>query len=128
MPALPSRHHFRPPDARDVVDHPAQVGGEHSEYPMPPRPWYLQIAGQWPLFVSLLAVAAGIAVAGAGYWRRGSTIVGAGVLVAAALRLVLPRRVAGLLENRSRAVDVLVTGVLGIGIIVAAWVVSPTRK
>ncbi len=121
------RHHFRPPDPADALDVPAPVDAG-TDYPLPPRPWYLQIAGQWPLFLSLSVVAAGILVAGVGYWRRGSSIAGAGVLVAAALRLVLPEKKVGLLESRSKAIDVAVTTILGVGIILLAWIVSPTRK
>lgn len=129
----PGRHHFRPPDPSDLVDHPAPVqgvapaSGDDWEYPRPPRPWYRQLAAQWPLFVTLLVVAVGVGVAGAGFWRRGSTITGAGVLLAAVLRLVLPERAAGLLCCRSRTLDVLLTVVLGVGILVVAWVVPPAR-
>nr|NLI49068.1 DUF3017 domain-containing protein [Propionibacterium sp.] len=121
------RHHFRPPDPRDLVDHPVPVDGEESEYPRPPRPWYQQLVGQWPLVTSTAVVLAGVSVGAAGAWRIGSTIAGAGVLLAALLRLVLPRRLVGLLETRSRTIDVLVTTLMGAGIVIVAWTVSPAR-
>ncbi len=103
-------------------------GGGDVEYPRPPRPWYRQVATQWPVFVSLVVVASGVVVVGTGLWRPGSTIAGAGVLLAALLRLVLPERTAGLLCNRSRTLDVLLTGLLGIGILIVTWIVDPTPR
>lgn len=121
------RHHFHPGDPRDVVDHPAPVEGDDWVFPRPPRPWYRQVAGQWPLFVTLLVVTVGVVTAGVGSWRSGSTVVAAGLLLAAVLRLLLPERVAGLLCCRSRVLDVLLTGVLGTALLIVTWVVSPTR-
>lgn len=96
--------------------------------PRPPRPWYQQIAGQWPLAITLLGVAIGVGVMATGYWRRGSTLIGLTVAGAAVLRLVLPARLVGLLEVRSRWVDTLILLAIGVGILVTAWVVPPIRK
>lgn len=98
------------------------------ERPQPPRPWYQLIIGQWPLFVSLLVLATGLGLSAASYWRRGATIAGVGVLLAALLRAVLPERMAGLLRCRSRLFDVAFTLLVGGGIIALAWLISPTRK
>ena len=123
-----ARHHFRPPDPADVVDSPVPPGGETMQGPLPPRPWYLAIAGQWPLFITLVVVTSGVAVAAASFWRRGSTIVALGVLLGAGLRAVLPERVVGLLGCRSKWFDVVFSGAVGLGILVLAWIVSPTRR
>ena len=122
------RHHFHPPDPADAVDTP--VGAHDAAQPSgprPPRPWYLQIAGQWPMFLTLLGVAAGLLVVTLSYWRRGSTMIGLTILGAAVLRL-LPDNVVGLLKVRSRTVDVALLALMGVGILVLAWVISPTRK
>lgn len=122
------QHHFRPPDPADLVDHPVAPGSVTTERPQPPRPWFALIAGQWPLFVSLVVVATGVGFSADSYWRRGATIAGAGILLAALLRAVLPERVAGLLRCRSRWFDVLFTALVGGGILLLAWIISPTRK
>ncbi len=96
--------------------------------PRPPRPWYAQIAGQWPLAITLLGVGIGVVVMGASYWRRGATLIGLAVAGASVLRLVLPARMIGLLEVRSRWVDTLILLLIGVGILVTAWVVPPIRK
>jgi hypothetical protein len=87
--------------------------------PRPPRPWYAQIAGQWPL---------AIVVMGASFWRRGATMIGLTVAGASVLRLVLPARMVGLLEVRSRWLDTLILFLIGSGILITAWLVPPIRK
>lgn len=121
-------HHFRPSDPADVIERPAPISDAQIQGPRPPRPWYRLVAGQWPVFVTLLVVASGIATSGLSYWRRGATIIGVGVLLGAALRLLLPEKVAGLLCCRSRWIDVTLMTILGAGVIVLAWIVNPTRK
>lgn len=120
------RHHFHPPDpalARDVP-----TGGLSSpQGPRAPRPCYRLVLGQWPLAVTLAGVLVGVVVMGTGYWRRGATIIGVTIVAAAALRW-LPPRMVGLLVVRSRWFDTLVLAVLGVGILVTAWVVPPIRK
>ncbi len=91
--------------------------------PRPPRPWYQQIAGQWPLAVTLLGVAAGVLWAGTGHWKRGTALIGVTFLVATGLRLFLPERLVGLLGVRSRFVDGACLALLGAGIIAAALIV-----
>lgn len=116
-----------PGRSRGPVERPAPVDAA-VQGPQPPRPWWFLVARQWPLFVTLCVVAAGLGVSGTSYWRRGATVAGAGVLLAALLRLVLPERVAGLLCCRSRWFDVAFTALLGAGIVALAWLVSPIRK
>lgn len=82
--------------------------------------------------VGALAYLAVLVCTGAGVyisWRQGSQgggkgaiVAGAALLVAAAIRLVLPGRLAGLLASRRRATDVLTLTVLGAGLLVAGLV------
>ncbi len=123
-------HHFRPPDPAAARDVPAAPDSQAGSFPRPraPRPWYLQVAGQWPLFVTLLGVAAGLAVTATGHWKRGTVLIGLAFAGAAVLRLLLPERWVGLLGVRSRVVDTACLAVLGLGILVLAIVVPPTQK
>jgi hypothetical protein len=81
--------------------------------------------GMIPLLAVLVAVVAGVVLA----WRQGSSgageggvIAGAALLAGAAVRLLLPPRLAGLLVNRNRATDVVTLAVLGVGLLVAGLV------
>jgi hypothetical protein len=59
---------------------------------------------------------------------RGGTLVIAGVLLAAAAaRLGLPERRAGMLQSRRRAVDVAAFAALGIGLLVAGLIFPAPR-
>jgi uncharacterized membrane protein len=63
------------------------------------------VRSQWPILgVGLIFVVAFVLVA-AGFWRRGSLLIGIAVGVAAAMRLVLSDDRAGLLVVRSRGID-----------------------
>ena len=63
------------------------------------------VRDQWPILgVGLVFVVAFVLVA-AGFWRRGALLIGIGVGLAAALRLMLPGERAGLLEVRTKAMD-----------------------
>lgn len=120
-------HHFHPPHPWDTADVPTAEPADAPVGPRPPRPWYQQVLGQWPLFVTLLGVAVGVAWAGIGHWRRGSTLIGATFVLATVLRMVLPERLVGLLGVRSRAVDVACLAVVGVGILVLALIVPAQR-
>jgi hypothetical protein len=73
-----------------------------------------------------LAVSAGVAAAGLvlvavlDRWRLGSAVIGLAFCVAAALRLTLPARQAGLLVVRSRAIASAVLLTLGFGLVALA--------
>ena len=61
------------------------------------------------------------------YFRRGSVVLSASVLLAAFLRLLLPDADAGMLVVRSRKIDVAVLAVLGIGLtLFTFWVPAPS--
>ena len=69
-----------------------------------------------------IAVAAGalVLIAVFDHWRVGSAVLGLAFCLAAALRLTLPARQAGLLVVRSRAVDAAVLLTLGFGLVALA--------
>jgi hypothetical protein len=74
-----------------------------------------------PYTAVLVLVAAGVYIS----WRQGShgggqggVIAGAAFLLAAVARLVLPRRLAGLLAGRKRATDVVTLVIIGVGLLV----------
>ena len=72
-------------------------------------------------FALVLAVAlAGMVLVALQHWRRGAAVIGGALLLAAALRAVLPNERAGLIALRSRGVDVLLYGALGLVILVVA--------
>jgi hypothetical protein len=82
---------------------------------------------QWPITLVLLGVAVAMGLIAADYFRRGCVVLSASVLLAAFLRLLLPDADAGMLAVRSRKVDVLILGILGIGLSVFAfWVPAPS--
>jgi len=81
---------------------------------------------QWPITVVLLGIAASLVAFATGHFRVASVLLAASVLIAMFLRLLLPTADAGLLVVRSRAVDVTVLAVLGVGIaVLATWVPLP---
>jgi hypothetical protein len=84
-----------------------------------------RIVGIIPYLAVLVVVAAGVYIA----WRqgsagggRGAVIAGAALLAGAVIRMVLPRRLAGLLASRHRVTDVLTLAVFGAGLLVAGLV------
>ena len=81
-----------------------------------------------PLVAVLAVAAVGIAVTTLlDHWRIGSGIVGLALCLAAALRLSLPARQAGLLVVRSRTVDAAVLLGLGLGLVALANTI-PTHR
>ena len=78
-----------------------------------------------PLLICILVVAVGTGFMAVGHWRIGAMWVGAASLLAAALRLVLPVKLAGLLVMRRRWVDVVVLAFMGAAIIAVALSVPP---
>ena len=80
-------------------------------------------AAGWLMYLIVLGgAAAGLFVAwqGSKHAGRGAGVVGGALLVAAAARLVLPPRCAGLLVSRGKALDVAVFAVLGAALIAFA--------
>ena len=80
---------------------------------------------QWPILtVAALGLVALVLVA-AGFWRRGALMIGIGVGVAAALRLLLPDERAGLLVVRSKAVDVSMLAAVCAAVVYIAFTIDP---
>lgn len=81
-----------------------------------------------PVAAVLVVLAAGLALALADHWRRGSAALAVAAGLAALLRLLLPTRLVGALAVRSRPFDVAfllaVTALLGV---MALAVVVPDR-
>jgi hypothetical protein len=83
------------------------------------------VAAAIPYLVVLVCIVAGVYVAwhqGSDGGGRGGAIGGFALLAAAAVRLVLPRKLAGLLAIRHRATDVLTLTAFGTGLLVAGLV------
>jgi hypothetical protein len=78
-----------------------------------------------PLALVLLIVALGFLRLAAEHWREGTVLLGGSLLVAAALRAVLPRGRVGVLAVRGTAFDVFCY--LGLGLMVIALAVTITR-
>jgi hypothetical protein len=80
------------------------------------------LAPNVPYLVVLVIVAAGIYISwyqGSLDAGRGAIVAGAGLLLAAVVRLVLPARFAGLLAVRNRTTDVITLIVLGASLLIA---------
>ena len=110
----------------------APTGDEQDDRPpasvVPIRPKARRnVLRQWPLTLVLIGVGIAMAMIAADYFRRGSIVLSASVLLAAFLRLLLPDGDAGMLVVRSRKVDVVTLGALGVGLtIFTFWVPAPS--
>jgi Protein of unknown function (DUF3017) len=83
------------------------------------------LRAQWPILAVGLIFAAALVLVGANFWRRGSLLIGIGVGVAAALRLVLSEDRAGLLVVRSKGTDFMTTAMVGAAMIYIASTIDP---
>jgi uncharacterized membrane protein YvlD (DUF360 family) len=77
-----------------------------------------------PLTFVLLIAAAGMVRTLTQHWREGAVLLGVALIVAAVLRVFLPPERVGLLAIRSRPVDVLCYGGLGVVISVLAMTIT----
>jgi len=84
---------------------------------------------QLPYAAVLVGVAIGLGIIRQGVHLvpSGTLVLGGILLLAALARLTLPERRAGLLSVRRRALDVAILGLLGIGLLVAGFVVPVPR-
>ncbi len=80
---------------------------------------------EWPIIVVLAGVAVAMILIALDSFRRGSVVLSASVLLAAFLRLLLPDSDAGMLAVRSKKIDVVTLGLLGVGITVFTFWVPP---
>ena len=63
------------------------------------------VRAQWPILSVAVIFVIAFALVAAGFWRRGSLLIGIAVGLAAVLRLVLSDEWAGLLVVRSKSLD-----------------------
>lgn len=83
------------------------------------------IVGVVPLLAVLVVVAAGVYIAwgqGATGGRDGGVVAGCALLTAAAVRLLLPAGLSGLLAVRKRSTDACTLAVFGIGLLVVGLI------
>ncbi|MGA9676142.1 MAG: DUF3017 domain-containing protein [Mycobacterium sp.] len=83
------------------------------------------VQAQWPILLVGLIFATALVLVGANFWRRGSLLIGVGVGVAAALRLVLSDERAGLLVVRGRGIDFSTTATVAAAMVYIAWTIDP---
>jgi hypothetical protein len=82
---------------------------------------------QWPSMLVVTGLVSSLLVVADDHFRRGSVLFAAFVVLAFFLRLILSDRDAGWLVVRSRAIDLVCLGVLGLSLSVFALVVpSPS--
>jgi hypothetical protein len=67
---------------------------------------------------------AGMALVLTQHWRKGAVVLGAALLVAAVLRMLVPLDRIGLLAIRSRAIDVLCYSAFGVVMVVLASTIT----
>ena len=91
-----------------------------AEEPEPEGRRYPSTIGGLFYLVVLLATAVGIGIVWSGDWRLGVEWMGAALIFAALVRLVLSRRDAGMLAVRHRVFDVLLLASVGTTMIVLA--------
>jgi hypothetical protein len=83
------------------------------------------VGSQWPIVVVGLIFAAAFGLVVFDYCRRGSLLLGIGVGVAAAVRLVLSENRAGLLVVRGRMTDVTTMALVSAAVIYIASTIDP---
>ncbi|NUS42333.1 MAG: DUF3017 domain-containing protein [Mycobacteriaceae bacterium] len=78
-----------------------------------------------PMVAVALVIVAAVVLVGQDRWRRGASVFGVAVLLAAAFRLVLPEARVGLLAVRGRGFDVGSLTAVGTAIVVLATTIDP---
>ena len=101
-----------------AVDPSSDPSSESPEEPEEPGPEeerrYPSTAGGAFYLIALAATVVGLCVVWTGSWRAGVRWIAGALVFAALVRLVLPRRDAGMLAVRHRMVDVLMLGLVGV--------------
>lgn len=82
------------------------------------------VAVHIPFGVVMLVVLIGFERITASHWRQGSVLIGAALLLAAALRALLHDEQAGLLAIRNRVVDVFCYSGLGLMLVYVAYTIK----
>ncbi|MGW5092264.1 DUF3017 domain-containing protein [Streptomyces coelicoflavus] len=82
-------------------------------------------ARQWPVLTVTLLVGVGLLLTALDVFRWGLVLVGAALLLGAALRWTMPR--VGMLAVRSRFTDITTYGILGLSIVLLALMAQPAK-
>ncbi len=90
-----------------------------------PRAVRRVVRAQWPILVVAAIFVVALALVAAGFWRRGSFLIGVAVGVAAVLRLALPDERAGLLVVRDKGLDFATMTTISAIMIYTAWTIDP---
>ena len=98
---------------------------KHSMPGRPDKPAESYPLNPVPVGAVVLVMVMSMVAAVLGHWRWASALMAAALLLGAALRLILPRSVAGLLVIRRRWIDVTVMAALGVSTLVMAMIVPP---
>jgi Protein of unknown function (DUF3017) len=92
----------------------------------PHAQWIVRtVRAQWPILVVGFIFLTAFVLVAAGFWRRGALLIGIGVAVASALRLVLPDDRVGLLAVRSKGIDFVTMASVAAVVLYAAWTIDP---
>ena len=83
------------------------------------------LAGHWPIMLIASIFAMAFVLASANFWRRGALLIGIGVGVAAALRLLLSDERAGVLVVRGKGLDFATTSSVAAAVLYIAWTIDP---
>jgi len=83
-----------------------------------------RLAPEAPMALVLAVAAIGLLRVSTANWREGAVLLGGSLLLAAALRALLPPDRAGLVAIRSKAIDVLVYSGLGLAVVVLAVTIT----
>lgn len=87
--------------------------------------WRAVLRRQWPILTVAAIGLVALALVAAGFWRRGTLLIGIGVGLAAGLRLALPEDRAGVLVVRTRGIDVAMMAAVCAAVVYIAWTVDP---
>lgn len=104
LPAAPTVRPAGPDRGRALL---AGIAGIWARMPARVRSYQ-----EWPVTLVLVGVCFSLAVVGSEHFRRGTVLLSLTVLLACALRVLLPSRSAGLLAVRSKLADVATLGSL----------------
>jgi uncharacterized membrane protein len=80
---------------------------------------------QWPILTVAAIFAVALVLVADGFWRRGAFLLGVGVGVAAALRLVLSDQRAGLLVVRAKPLDFATMTTISVIMLYVAGTIDP---
>lgn len=87
--------------------------------------WRAVFRRQWPILSVAAIGLVALALVAAGFWRRGTLLIGIGVGLAAGLRLALPEDRAGVLVVRTRTIDVAMMATVCAAVVYIAWTIDP---